>query len=63
MFPSIFVIAYMIFIIFMNYRKHHLRNENQKVYKCTITNSESIIPKYSFDKYDASILMDHHVLM
>ena len=65
MFPALFVIVYMLFIIFMNIRKHHIRMENQLVlnqYTNQCTN-EYTNESQPYDKYDASILMNHKIVM
>ena len=72
MLPSIFVIAYIMFLILINYRNHQLRKENQLVEKLnqpncidsiSSINDSQYIMRDPFEKYDTYALIDHHVLM
>jgi hypothetical protein len=71
MLPSMFVMLYIIFLIFINFRNYYLQKEKQLVEKIdqycknsisSINNSEFMMRK-SFENYDSAVLMNHHILI
>jgi hypothetical protein len=66
-----FVMLYIIFLIFINFRNYYLQKEKQLVEKIdqycknsisSINNSEFMMRK-SFENYDSAVLMNHHILI